>query len=129
MLKKVLLVLVIVLLSALYLSSNSLFFLEEVKVVKGEKSKGTFLSQVNYPFVEKAGIYKSFDVSYDCRGLIEDLSATLVCKENLKEVTTYYFYSKSLSKCEIIKGQKVNLQIAVSQEKIVIGTPIIYGGY
>ena len=89
----------------------------------------SFISEINYPFIEKSGLYKSFDTTYDYKSLIKKLDATLICEESVKEVKSFYFYTKSLSKNEIIKGEKVNLQIAISKEKIVIGTPIIYGGY
>ena len=129
MLKKVLAVLSLLILSILYLSSSGLFFLEKVNIVKGEKSKGSFKSQVNYPFVEKTGVYKSFDLDYDYVALLEKLDAKLIHTESLSDVKSYYFYTKNLSKIEIVNGQKVNLQIAVSNKNIVVGTPIIYGGY
>ena len=71
MLKKVLATISLVVISILYLSSNSLFFLEEVKVVKGEKSKGSITLETNYPFIEKAGFYKSFDSNFDYQSLLD----------------------------------------------------------
>ena len=129
MLKKVLATISLVVISILYLSSNSLFFLEDVKVVKGEKSKGNITVERNYPFYEKAGIYKSFDKNFNYKNLLDSLDCKFICEESLDDVKSIYFYSKSLSKFEIIKGEKVNLQIAISKDEIVIGTPIIYGGY
>ncbi len=129
MLKKALAVFSLIILSMLYLSANSLFYLETVTIVKGAKSKGSFFKGINCPFIEKTGMYKSFDGKFNYKPILEKLSASFVMEENLGEIKSFYYYSDSISNFEIIKGKRVNLQIALSNEKIVIGSPIIYGGY
>jgi hypothetical protein len=129
MLKKLLVLLVFTISICAYLFSNGLFLFESVKIVKGYKSLGEFSNQVNLPFIEKVGVYKSFNSDYNYALLVDKYDAKLAFIESVSGVTSYYFYSKKLPFKEVIKNKKVNLQIAVSSDKVTIGSPIIYGGY
>ncbi len=127
--KKLCAILVLVISLCLYLFRNGLFVGEEVQIVKGNKSSGEFYTQVNLPFNEKVGVFKTYNVNYNYFEVIDKYDAKLTHIESVNGVTCYYFYSKKLPFKEIIKNKKVNLQIAVSEETITIGSPIIYGGY
>ena len=55
--------------------------------------------------------------------------AKLLFTEESCGVTNYYLYSPVLGGGVLINGQPVNLHIAVSAEKTVAGTPLIFGGF
>ena len=129
MLKKVLIICSFLIFSTFIIFSNCLFLGEVVHATTSGKSSGGILKVVNIPFNNYSGIYKQFDSDYNYKKLIEKYNLKLVCVESLNDVTNYYYYSKKLPKEETIKGKKVNLQIAISSETVVIGTPIIYGSY
>ncbi len=129
MLKKLACILVFISLAFTYLYSNSLFFLEVATIVKGGKSSGTFTSEINCPYIEKDGVYKSFNPSYNYNNFLKSYDAKLMFTESCNGVTNYYYYSKRIPYKEVFKNKKVNIQVAVTSENIVIGSPIIYGGY
>lgn len=129
MIKKCLIIFTLLLFATFMVFSNLLFLGEVVHATTSGKSSGEILKVVNIPFNNYSGIYKQFDSDYNYKKLIEKYNLKLVCVESLNGVTNYYYYSKKLPKEETIKGKKVNLQIAISSETVVIGTPIIYGSY
>lgn len=49
--------------------------------------------------------------------------------ENVEGRTILYAYSPKLKDSITVSGQKSNLQIVVFEDKLMIGYPIIYGGY
>lgn len=55
--------------------------------------------------------------------------AKLLFTEESCGVMNYYFYSTVLGGSVLLNGQPVNLHIAVSAEKTVAGTPLIFGGF
>ncbi len=59
----------------------------------------------------------------------EQYGACMVSKEIAGDTESYYGYSPSLGNGLIIGGKKVNLHIVFAQEQVVIGTPIIFGGF
>ncbi len=129
MLKKLGAILVFAISICVYLSGNGLFFGETAKIVKGGKSSGEFYTAKNIAFTEKVGVYKTYSNNYNYFEVIEKYDAKLMFLENVDGVTSYYFYSKKLPLKEVIKNKKVNLQVAVTKERVTIGSPIIYGGY
>ena len=129
MLKKLGVIVVFLISLCVYILGNGLFLGETVKIVKGNKSSGEFLVQTNLPFNEKVGVYKTFNIDYDYFKLIKKYNAKLEYLESVDGVTSYYFYTKKLPYKEVVKNKRVNLQVAVTKEKITIGSPIIYGGY
>ena len=66
-------------------------------------------------------------------GVLEDVfikySARIVKVEEFAGGVSYYCYSPKLKKGIVIEGVAINLQIAVKGESLVLGTPIIFGGY
>lgn len=66
-------------------------------------------------------------------GVLEDVlikySARVVRVEEFAGGVSYYCYSPKLKKGIVIEGVAINLQIAVKGESVVLGTPIIFGGY
>ena len=61
--------------------------------------------------------------------LTQRYRAKLLFTEEACGVTNYYFYSPLLKNSVELGGYAVNLHIAVSAEKTVAGTPIIFGGF
>lgn len=61
--------------------------------------------------------------------VIKNLSGKLLRKENIGEMTIFYAFSPRLIQPCSIKGQEVNLMIAVSNGNVAIGTPLLYGSY
>lgn len=49
--------------------------------------------------------------------------------EKVQGVVSYYAYSPELYAGVRLKGDEVNLHIAVSEGRAVVGSPIIFGGY
>ncbi len=66
-------------------------------------------------------------------GVLEDVfikySARIVRVEEFAGGVSYYCYSPKVKKGIVIEGVAINLQIAVKGESLVLGTPIIFGGY
>ncbi len=65
--------------------------------------------------------------------LVEDIeekfSAKMVFKEELPFCTLYYYSSNHLKYKKVIDGKQINLQIAEYSDKLVVGTPIIFGSF
>ncbi len=80
----------------------------------------------------KLGAVKGESVQYsgDRLGeLREKYCAELLFTEEACGVINYYFYSPKLHDAVELNGVAVNLHIAVSAEKTVAGTPLIFGGF
>lgn len=60
---------------------------------------------------------------------LQDFSAEIVKQENIQDVTCVYAYSKKVKYLQIIDGKKVNLHVAITNDGIYLGSPIIYGSF
>ncbi len=75
----------------------------------------------------EGGMYlSSEEIAQD---IADKLGATIVTRERLSEVTSYYAYAPELQKGIFVQGELVNLHIALSKEQCTVGTPIIFGGF
>ena len=61
--------------------------------------------------------------------IINSYRAKLCFSEEISGTVSYYCYSPMLKGGVVLRGKKINLHIAVRTESIVLGTPIIFGGY
>ncbi|MFR5101675.1 MAG: YwmB family TATA-box binding protein [Christensenellaceae bacterium] len=61
--------------------------------------------------------------------IIKRYRAKLCFAEEISETVSYYCYSPMLKGGVVLRGKKINFHIAVRTESIVLGTPIIFGGY
>lgn len=129
MLKKLGIVCVFLLFSTFVAFSNCLYLGENVSGVKSGKSSGIITKTISYPFNNYMGISKAFNKNYDYNTFLKNKRAKLILVEEIDGVKNYYYYSKKLPKREVVKGKKVNIQVAISSDTVVIGTPIIYGSY
>lgn len=75
---------------------------------------------------------KGESVSYDGdkkMQLMTRFRAKVLFTEEAAGVTNYYCYSPLLKESVALRGQRVNLHIAVSEQETAAGTPIIFGGF
>jgi hypothetical protein len=61
--------------------------------------------------------------------IIEQYGACILSKEIAGNTESYYGYSPLFGNGVVIGEEKVNLHIVFAQEQVVIGTPIIFGGF
>ena len=59
----------------------------------------------------------------------QKFGAKLLFTEQVDGATSYYLYSPALGGGVSLKGEKVNLQIAVGGGQTVVGTPLIFGSW
>lgn len=59
----------------------------------------------------------------------ERLGAKFLIVEQAAGITNYYGYSSRLSGGVVLKGERVNIHVAVSGRGSAIGTPLIFGGF
>lgn len=61
--------------------------------------------------------------------LLSDYGAELVDIESACGVTSYYAFVPTWSEGVEIEGKRINLHIAIENERCAVGTPIIFGGF
>lgn len=61
--------------------------------------------------------------------VIANLSGRLLWSEKCGEIKIYYAYSPRLCKPIKIHDKEINLMIAVSDNKVSMGTPLLFGSY
>ena len=61
--------------------------------------------------------------------LLQDFAAYDIWTEQINGAISYYAASEKSTRQVRIEGHEVNLHIAVQGEKVVVGVPIIFGGY
>lgn len=80
----------------------------------------------------RMGLISGESVRYgtDCaEELIARFRAKLLFTENVCGVTNYYLSSPLLGEGVELKGEFVNLHIAVREGRTAVGTPLIFGGF
>lgn len=75
--------------------------------------------------------YERVDVSKETNvdDILNKLKAKIIRTEQVDEITIYYAYSPCLLKRERLFGENINLMIAITPSKIVVGSPLIKGSY
>lgn len=61
--------------------------------------------------------------------ILKEYGAELVFTEEACGVLSYYGYSAKLGEPIILTDRAVNLHVAVTESRIAVGTPIIFGGF
>ncbi len=106
-------------------------FSREITVCSGGKSSGYFISAKS----SEIGKIVNFDglsfslTTAELAKFLSEYDCKKVYSSDIGGVENYYYYSSKISKKEVLSGKKVNVHIAVSSEKVVVGVPIIYYGY
>ena len=58
-----------------------------------------------------------------------DLNADELFSEKVGEIVVYYAFSPQIKYREKVQGETVNLQVAVSENYVKVGSPLIYGSF
>lgn len=125
----------IALIGAIFLAvfSSPYFFLKDSAIiVKGGKSSGEFIENENLSFcdlINADGVVFYLSSEEELKTIKEKLSLKPAHYFFDGEIENYYFYSEKLPKKEIICGKKVNVHVAITSSKIILGAPLIYYGY
>ncbi len=61
--------------------------------------------------------------------LIADLGGEILFTEEGAGVRSYYCYAPTISGGLLLGETFVNLHVAVGKERVVVGSPIIFGGF
>ncbi len=61
--------------------------------------------------------------------LFKEFDATVKFTEQAEQVVIYYTYSPKIKYRKKVKGERVNLQVAVGREQITLGAPLIFGSF
>ena len=84
------------------------------------------------PLVGVRGAYERIDTcggEAEAADLLHKLAATGVRTEAVGEITIIYAFSPLLPQSVVLKGERVNVMIALSHNKMTIGSPLIKGSY
>ena len=63
------------------------------------------------------------------QGIAKEFGAEILKMEVCSGVRSYYAYTPRWANGVLVDGQKINLHVAVSGERCVVGTPIIFDGF
>ena len=106
-------------------------FDREVIVCKNGTSSGEFIKTTTFnvsSYVLADGV--SFEITKsEISDIIASLDAKFVYSFFDEDTQNYYYYSNKISKKEKVFSKAVNVHIAVTNDKITFGSPIIYYGY
>lgn len=103
----------------------------EVTISNKEKSAGDFLTAYKTDassFIDANGVSFSLTDS-ELSELLKDIKCKKVHAFFDGEILNVYYYSNKIPIKEVIKNQRVNVHVAISNQKITVGIPIIYYGY
>ena len=87
------------------------------------------VSLSDLPFIRGERVTLSNLSSEDLAPILARYSADVIKEEEFLGGVSYYCYSPQLKGGIVIGGEVVNLQIAIKGDSVVLGTPIIFGGY
>ena len=129
-----------ILVTILYLAMLVLFSINatplfnENCVVAVSRSSGEFYSVNSYRFKDVFvgdGVSVTYSPSYNFKKeIIDYYGAEIVINNNYDSYAkNYYCYSKALPNAVIINGKKVNIHIAVTENAVTVGFPLIYYSY
>ena len=72
----------------------------------------------------------AYFLNADCsKEILKSYEASIVFSETVSGIKNIYAYTKKIKNCIMLNGKKINIHIAVSADKTVAGSPIIFGGY
>ena len=69
------------------------------------------------------------DKGFDVEKLVSDFRAEAVRVEKAGEVTSLYYYTDKIPYFKTIGGKKINLHVAIDNDTVTVGTPIIFGSF
>lgn len=99
----------------------------------GSFGAGKKVNDKEYPFF--GGVKGESCVAYiepSCESvdkILRDMEAKCVFKESTAYGTSYYCYSPKVKYREYLNGKAVNLHLFLGDDRLIMGAPLIYGGY
>ena len=78
---------------------------------------------------ESCLISKTLCDSFDVNDFFSKFNAEISIIEQTEECVSYYGYSKDIKYVKIMDGKPINLHVAVGNEQIKVGSPIIFGSF
>ncbi len=66
---------------------------------------------------------------FDLEDFFNDFDARLKFTESTPDSQIYYAYSPKVKRVKRVKGQNVNLHVVVCKERVVLGSPLIFGSF
>ncbi|MBQ9117910.1 MAG: YwmB family TATA-box binding protein [Clostridia bacterium] len=109
-------------------ADSSSYFIHSPTCFAREKEQ---LSLFDLPFIqgEKVVYLLKKGETGTAETILAAFDAYDVWTEEIDGTTSYYAASEKLPKKVTVGGRTVNLHIAVKADRVVVGTPIIFGGY
>ena len=134
MLKKVSLITAIAILLACFVSLNSqdtFSYGKKSYYVYNRSSGAQITTQKPFLAVNVVGETVVLSASeFNVQKLLLEKKANVLFEEKLgEELTIYYCYSPKIKRQKTVKGERVNMQIAIRGAVVTIGSPVIYGSY
>ena len=68
-------------------------------------------------------------LNFDVQEFLSDFGAEVILVENIDGGKSFYARTHKIKKVKEVKGEKINLHIFVGKERVVVGSPIIYGSF
>lgn len=65
----------------------------------------------------------------DYQKILSEFSATVKFTENAEGITSFYAYSPKIKTYILLKGERINLHIALRNAGMKIGSPLIFGSF
>ena len=93
------------------------------KIINVDKNKYPFIINVKG---ESAVIDKE---KFNLQSFLSDLNAELVLVESDENYSCYYAYSPNIKKSKAFKDKTINLHIAITDDCVKVGSPLIYGSF
>ena len=93
------------------------------KIISVDKNKYSFILGIKGESVviEKA--------DFCLQSFLTDFNARVVLVESAENYTCYYAYSPNIKSSRQINDKAVNLHIALTDQRVKVGSPIIYGSF
>ena len=66
---------------------------------------------------------------FNLSDFLSKMNAKIIFTEELFDVVCYYGYSPKIKYLESMNGKLINIHIAISQQHVKVGCPIIYGSF
>ncbi len=126
MLKKLLSLTLLLSTMAIYFYSVPFIVEKSTVTCVGGKSSGRFIQEI--VFYQNDGYMVTLSAK-DATKFIKRLNCTQVYSQEINGITNYYFYTDKLPKKQVVKGEKINIHLAVKGGVVTLGYPFIYGSY
>ena len=66
---------------------------------------------------------------FDLHEFLDKMNAKVVFEREVCGVKSYYCYSRNIKYQKRVEGHMINLQIAITNNFVKVGSPIIYGSF